>query len=86
MLWRGEDYAHQQPSLTKKKLRRLEITAGAPKYAKTAHGVWGSNDAIRQAERELAAQAEASYRRLVKDQQAGAPARKVGASATLERA
>ncbi len=35
MLTRGEDYAHQQPSLTKKKLRRLEITAGAPKYAKT---------------------------------------------------
>ena len=32
MLTRGEDYAHQQPSLTKKKLRRLEITAGAPKY------------------------------------------------------
>jgi hypothetical protein len=27
MLTRGEDYAHQQPSLTKKKLRRLEITA-----------------------------------------------------------
>jgi hypothetical protein len=31
MLTRSEDYAHQQPSLTKKKLRRLEITAGAPK-------------------------------------------------------
>ena len=83
---RGEDYAHQQPSLTKKKLRRLEITAGAPKYAKTARGVWSSNQAIRQAERELAAQAEASYKRLVTDQQAGAPARKVGASATPERA
>ena len=86
MLTRGEDYAHQQPSLTKKKLRRLEITAGAPKRAKTAQGVWSSNEAIRQAERELAAQAETSYRRLVKDQQAGAPARKVGASATPERA
>jgi hypothetical protein len=30
--------------------------------------------------------AEASYKRTVKDQQAGAPARKVGASATPERA
>jgi hypothetical protein len=30
MLTRDQDYAHQQPSLTKKKLRRLEITAGAP--------------------------------------------------------
>jgi transposase len=86
MLTRGEDYAHQQPSLTKKKLRRLEITAGAPKYAKTARGVWSSNQAIRRAERELAAQAEASYKRLVTDQQAAASARKVGAGATPERA
>ena len=31
MLTRDQDYAHQQPSLTRKKLRRLEITAGAPK-------------------------------------------------------
>ena len=38
MLTRGEDYAHQQPSLTKKKLRRLEITAGAPKYAEAPPG------------------------------------------------
>jgi transposase len=84
MLTRGEDYAHQQPSLTKKKLRRLEITAGARKYAKTSSGIWSSNAAIRQAERELAQQAEASYERLVKDQRAAA--RKVGASATPERA
>src|ERR687892_435481 len=80
MLTRGEDYAHQQPSLTKKKLRRLEITAGAPKYAKTARGVWSTNVAIRQAERQLAEQAEASYRRMLKDRQAAAPASKVGAS------
>jgi transposase len=86
MLARGEDYAHQQPSLTKKKPRRLEITAGAPKYAKTAHGIWSTNAAIRQAERQLAAQAEASYKRLVTDQRAAAPARRVGASATPERA
>jgi hypothetical protein len=39
MLTRAEDYAHQRPSLTKKKLRRLEITAGAPKYIKTAAGI-----------------------------------------------
>jgi transposase len=86
MLKRREDYAHQQPSLTKKKLRRLELTAGAPKYATTARGTWSTNDAMRQAERELAQQAEASYKRLVQDQRAGAPARKVGASATPERA
>jgi transposase len=86
MLRRGQDYAHQQPSLTKKKLRRLEITAGAPKYAKTARGVWSSNVAIRQAERRLAEQAEASYKRLVNDRQAAAPSRRAGASVTAERA
>jgi transposase len=61
MLTRGEDYAHQQPSLTKKKLRQLEITAGAPKRTMTAAGIWSTNVTIRQAERELAQQAEASY-------------------------
>ena len=86
MLTRSEDYAHQQPSLTKRKLRQLELTAGAPKHTGTASGIWSSNHAIRQAERQLAEQAETSYKRLVTDQQAGAPARKVGARATPERA
>ena len=30
MLTRSQDYAHQRPALTKKKLRQLELTAGAP--------------------------------------------------------
>jgi transposase len=86
MLTRSEDYAHQQPSLTRKKLRRLELTAGAPKYTRRAAGIWSTNDLMRTAELELAQQAEASYKRMVQDQQAGAPAKKVGASATPERA
>ena len=86
MLTRGQDYAHQQPSLTRKKLRRLEITAGARKNTRQAAGVWSTNAMMRQAERELAQQAEASYKRMVQDQQAGAPARKAGASVTPERA
>jgi transposase len=86
MLTRGEDYAHQQPSLTKKKLRRLEITAGAKKNTRAAAGIWSTNDTMRQAERDLAQQAELSYKRTVNDQRAGGPARKVGASATPERA
>ena len=86
MLTRSEDYAHQQPSLTKKKLRRLEITAGAPKNTRSAAGIWSTNEMMRDAERQLAQQAEASYRRIVQDQRAGGPARKVGASATPERA
>jgi hypothetical protein len=75
MLCRDQDYAHQQPSLTRKKLRRLELTAGAPKHTKTATGTWSTNQAIRQAERRLAEQAELSYKQLVKDQQATAPAK-----------
>jgi transposase len=86
MLTRSQDYAHQQPSLTRKKLRRLEITAGAPKYTRQAAGIWSTNDLMRVAELELARQAEASYKRMVQDQQAGAPARRVGASVTAERA
>ena len=33
LLTRGEDYAFAQPSLTKKKMRRLELQAGAPPLA-----------------------------------------------------
>src|SRR5881392_1516997 len=58
MLCRDEDYAHQQPSLTTKKLRRLQITAGAPKYTRRAAGIWSTNDLMREAELELARQAE----------------------------
>ena len=86
MLNRSEDYAHQQPSLTRKKLRRLEITAGAPKNTPRAAGIWSTNQMMREAELELARQAEVSYKRTVTDQQAGAPARKPGAGVTLERA
>ena len=86
MLTRSQDYAHQQPSLTRKKLRRLEITAGAPKYTRRATGIWSTNDLMRDAELELARQAETSYKRMVQDQQAGAPAKKADASVTLERA
>jgi transposase len=86
MLTRGEDYAHQRPALTKKKQRQLELTAGAPARTKQAAGIWSTNRAILHAERALAEQAEVSYQRMVTDQQAGRPSRKVGASATPERA
>ncbi len=56
-----EDYAFAQPSLTRKKLRRLEIAAGAPRY-QGATGIWANNDAMRRAERELAEQAETGLR------------------------
>jgi hypothetical protein len=86
MLTRGEDYAHQQPSLTRKKLRCLEIIAGAPKYKRRGAGTWSTNILMREADLELAQQAETSYKCVVKDQLAGGPARKAGASVALERA
>jgi len=79
-----QDYAYGQPSLTRKKMRRLEITAGAPRYqGKT--GIWSTNRAMAQAERELAQQAELAYKNTVRDWAASAPV-KVGASATPGRA
>jgi transposase len=84
MLSRGEDYAHQQPSLTKKKLRRLEIAAGAPVRKGKPSGVWVTHQRMRQAERQLAAQAQASYERMVRDRNAASPKKKVDASVTAE--
>jgi transposase len=81
LLTRGEDYAFAQPSLTTKKMRRLELQAGAPRR-QGGHGVWSTNAAMRQAERELALQAQRAYERTVKDRQQN----KKGASATPGRA
>jgi transposase len=87
MLTRGQDYAHQQPSLTAKKLRRLELAAGAPVRKGKPSGVWVTHEKMRRAEKQLAAQAQASYERAVRDWQATAPKKKnAGASVTLERA
>jgi transposase len=90
LLTRGEDYAHQQPSLTAKKLRLLEITAGAPTLKGKRTGVWATRERMRKAERELAQQAEASYKRMVSDWQAAGPEKtkpaEVGASVTAGRA
>ena len=84
LLTREEDYAYAQPSLTAKKLRRLELAAGAPKGAGGAT-VWSTNKAMREAEQALARQAEVAYERTVADwnrQQL----QKKGADATAGRA
>ena len=93
LLTRGEDYAHQQPSLTAKKMRQLEIRAGVPTMKGAPTGTWATREKLRTAERELAEQAEASYARMVTDwQSAGrkkakaAEPENVGASVTPERA
>ena len=85
LLTRGEDYAHQQPSLSARKLRLLQIRAGARTLKGTPTGTWTTRQAMREAERRLAEQAEASYAQVVRDWQAAAP-RKMGASVTPGRA
>jgi transposase len=87
MLCRDEDYAHQQPSLTALKLRRLEVAAGAPTRKGKPSGVWATRERMRQAEKQLAQQAETSYKRSIADWRATSPNKKaVGASVTPERA
>jgi transposase len=82
LLIRGEDYAFAQPSLTAKKMRRLELAAGAPRR-QGGRDVWSTNTKMRAAERKLALQAQRAYERTVADWKAAA---KVGASATPGRA
>lgn len=79
---KGEDYAFQRASLTEKKLRKLELRAGMPSH----RGRKGTSAAynlkeVRRRERELAEQAERSYRQLVADWQANSPANKSGVAA-----
>ena len=88
LLTREQDYAFGRPSLTRKKLRALELRAGAERHpgrrdlaTKNSY----SQRTHRERERELSAQAELAYRRLVADWQASGPT-KVGAGATPGRA
>jgi transposase len=85
LLTREQDYAYAQPSLTQKKLRLLEIRAGAKTHKGIHTGVFATRQRMRAAERQLAAQAEAAYRRTVADWQ-NTQAKKEGAGATPGRA
>lgn len=82
LLTKEQDYAHQRPSLTATKIRKLELIAGAP----PARGVRRSgyrNTEVSRRERAIVAQAEASYQRMVADWKATKPAgKKKGAGAT----
>jgi hypothetical protein len=68
MLTRGEDYAFARPSLTREKLRRLELMTGAKRHKGKRIGVWVTKEQHR-LDKNLAAQAELAYRRLVQDWQ-----------------
>jgi hypothetical protein len=75
LLTQAEDYAHARPSLTAAKLRRLELLAGAPRRqgqrGKTTRP-YRLQD-VRDRGRELSAQAERAYQRLVTDWQQSGP-------------
>src|SRR4051812_24831406 len=68
MLSRGEDYAFARPSLTREKLRRLELMTGAERQKGKRISVWVTKEQHR-LDKETAAQAELAYRRLVQDWQ-----------------
>ena len=84
LLTREEDYAYSQPSLTQKKLRRLELAAGAPKGGGGAPCGRRTRRCARPNGR-WRCQAEAAYERTVADWQRQQRQRK-GADATTGRA
>jgi hypothetical protein len=66
VLVRGEDYAFVRPSLVREKLRRLELLLRVERHRGERTGVFAERTQHR-LERELAAQAETAYERLVRD-------------------
>jgi hypothetical protein len=81
LLTREEDYAFQRPTLTRRKLRGLELKAKDGRHS------WPSGHAVgtkQEREREFAEQVETAYRRLTADRQPK-PSRS-GAGATRGRA
>jgi transposase len=86
LLARGEDYAYAQPSLTAKKLRLLEVRAGAPTRKGIPSGTWPTRQRMRAAEQELAARAESAYKRMVAEWRRTQAKKTKGAGATPGRA
>ena len=81
----GIDLASPRDCRWESKLRLLEVRAGARTLKGQRTGTFATRQAMRDAERKLAAQAEASYKRMVSDWQAATP-KKAGASVTPGRA
>jgi transposase len=75
LIIKGEDYAFALPSLIAHKKRKLELRAGAPpSRGRKGQAASYSLAAVRAAERDLAAQAEAAYRTMVAAWQPTRPA------------
>lgn len=84
LLTKHEDYAFKRQSLFEKKLRSVELRAGAPRRQTTRRDGITARDRTQQ-ERQLTQQAEQAYLRLVSDWKASRPA-KDGAGAAPGRA
>jgi transposase len=85
LLTREEGYAFGRPSMTRQKLRALELRAGArPQKGRQTEGGPLRNPAIRAAERRLSEQGEIAYRRLTANWRPRP--KKTGAGATPGRA
>ena len=85
LLTRGEDYAHRTTVADPQETPAAQAHRGRTPTRPPSRRTHATRELMRTAERELAQQAEASYR-MVTDQLAGRPAkRRVGASATPER-
>jgi transposase len=83
LLTREEDYAFERPTLTRRKLRGLELKAKDGRRSwPSGHALGTKQDRAREAE--FARQVEMAYRRLVADWQPRAP--RSGAGATRGRA
>jgi transposase len=81
LLTRQEDYAYARPSLTRQKLRQLELAGGAPRRHGRREGAPVTvTTAQHELGRQVARQAEAAYELLVADRRSG------GAGATRGRA
>jgi transposase len=84
LLTREEDYAFGRPTLTRRKLRALELKVGAGwRRGKHSGPRVHETRKDREREREFAEQAETAYRRLVTDWQ---PRKKKGAGVPVGRA
>jgi transposase len=81
LLSHEQDYAYLRPALLRRKLRRLELSAGAPsRRGKRGGGATWETPSGDDREKALALQAELSYRRLVADWQASRPKGDAGAA------
>lgn len=81
LLTRGEDYAYVRPTLYRRKLRKLELRAGAPgqRGKQNKPAVWETKTQD-QRERDLVLQAENQYRRAVADWTTTGPRNGAGAA------